>query len=418
MIYFKAIITPTQRGGRKRLALFSRCFAGIDLGSRHVKMALITRNRQQWELAEQQLLPLPTYADGSPAPLPTTGETGTTAESAGSAYTEILVRLAGNPRLKKATVVSALPGSQVLTRHIMLPPMPEKEIARALTFELDKILPGHTGQMITRHINLGRVSTPEGPRQHILLAAAARDAVLQHYDLFQQAGLKLAAIDLAQLALWRVFGPDRFFQASASAYAVVDIGHQNTHLLIINSGRLAFTRTLNTGGHQVLETMGIMLGTGAAGALEMLQTFHNAPIPETAPANLETRFEGEDFPGVLSLEDEHSWTMAADLAGELPPGREAAATLEQTGISAALTTALAELLREIRRSLDFYKLQERQGELEKIFITGGTAQLPLLAETAAAELGLPAEVGRPDLPGVEQPNPHLSIAYGLALREI
>ncbi|MGQ9558201.1 MAG: pilus assembly protein PilM [Desulfurispora sp.] len=400
------------------MALLSRCFAGIDLGSRHVKMALVTRNRQQWTLAEQQLLPLPAYADSSPAYLPPAGETGTAAGSGRSAYTEILVRLADNPRLKKATVVSALPGSQVLTRHIMLPPMPEKEIARALSFELEKILPGHTGQMITRHINLGRVSTPEGPRQHILLAAAARDAVLQHYDLFQQAGLKLAAIDLAQLALWRIFGPGRFFQAEASAYAVVDIGDQNTHLLIINSGRLAFTRTLNTGGHQVLETMGIMLGTGAAGALEMLQSFPNAPLPETAPAQGEILSAGEDFPAVLSLEDESSWILTANRSEKLPAGREAAAALEQTGLSAALTTALAELLREIRRSLDFYKLQERQSELEKIFITGGTAQLPLLAETAAAELGLPAEVGRPDLPGKEQPNPHLSIAYGLALREI
>lgn len=400
------------------MLLFNKYFAGIDLGSRHVKMALVNRNRQQWELAEQQLLPLPTHSDSTPVNLSATEDIGTPNERTGSDFTEILVHLAENPRLKKAAVISALSGNQVLTRHITLPPMPEKEIARALVFELEKILPGNTGQMITRHVHLGRISTPEGPRQHVLLAAASREAVLRHYDLFHQAGLKLAAIDLAQLALWRVFGPGRFFQADASAYAVVDIGHENTHLIIINSGRLAFTRTLNTGGRQVLETMGIMLGTDAAGALELLQTYQNTPLPEASTAKVESLSGEEAFPALLSLEDESSWTLAADLSGELPAEREAAATMEQAGISAALTTALAELLREIRRSLDFYKLQERQSELEKIFITGGTAQLPLLAETAAAELGLPAAVGLPDLPGAKQPNPHLSIAYGLAMREI
>ncbi|WP_018086422.1 pilus assembly protein PilM [Desulfurispora thermophila] len=415
------------------MSLFNKYYAGIDVGSQNVKVVLITQTRRQWELVEQHLLPRPAeQGENFSNSSLTEAEPNSYEGQENSTLTGILARLADNPLLKKAAVVSALPGHQVLTRHIMLPPMPDKDIAKALAFELEKILPGNTGHMITRHVNLGRVSTPEGPQQHVLLAAAPREEIYQHYNLFHQAGLKLVAVDLAQLALWRVFGPGSPFQAGAAVYAVVDIGHENTHLLIIKSGRLAFTRTLNTGGRQVLETLAVMLGTDSAGALNLLQSIKESPGREILPVPNGVEPVEEPFHIATAENNQPVVKISGELLEDLLTGEgepinnpppfpsrlEAAAAIDQADVSAALTTALAELLREIRRSLDFYKLQDRQSELEKIIITGGAAQLPLLAETATSELGLPTEIGYLTLPNDCQLEPNMSIAYGLALREI
>ena len=78
---------------------------------------------------------------------------------------------------------------------------------------------------------------------------------------------------------------------------------------------------------------------------------------------------------------------------------------------------LADLTQEIRRSLDFYRTQGEAGfNPECLLLTGEGTMIEGLADFCREDLGVPALIGRPGLPG-RSVEPALAIAAGLALRE-
>lgn len=100
----------------------------------------------------------------------------------------------------------------------------------------------------------------------------------------------------------------------------------------------------------------------------------------------------------------------------------------RTQISDAITPVLAELLEELRRSLDFYRNRANGLGAQSIVLVGGTARLPGLSEYFSANLGLPVTVGNPlsllaiggklDTGYLEEVGPAFGVSVGLAVREL
>jgi type IV pilus assembly protein PilM len=94
----------------------------------------------------------------------------------------------------------------------------------------------------------------------------------------------------------------------------------------------------------------------------------------------------------------------------------------------AIAPVLGELASEIRRSLDYYRSRGAQVSVDRVLLTGGTANLTNLAAFLQNELQAPVAVADP-LAGLEvtsrhyDPNylatlgPSLAIAIGLAARD-
>lgn len=85
-----------------------------------------------------------------------------------------------------------------------------------------------------------------------------------------------------------------------------------------------------------------------------------------------------------------------------------------------------DLLREIQRSIDFHKIQNREEVVEKIILAGTHPELTGLAQSLAQELGVNVEKANPfilvnpapafDQNYLEQVAPMLGVSIGLALR--
>lgn len=98
-------------------------------------------------------------------------------------------------------------------------------------------------------------------------------------------------------------------------------------------------------------------------------------------------------------------------------------------ICEAIIPNLVDLANEVRRSLDFYRRQHRNEEVDRIILSGGSAVLPGLDAFITNETGITTVLAEPfsylvvneDEPAPEylrDIGPAMTVAVGLALRDM
>jgi len=237
---------------------------------------------------------------------------------------------------------------------------------------------------VLQHLRLREEVTEKARQVHVLLVAAPLKTVHEYYNLFQQAGLRLIAIDLQVVALWRVFAGS-YKVPPAGTVAVLNIGAAATQFVVLRDGKLVSTRTVMVGGDTVTEALAKTYGVEFATAQRMKEE------------------EGE----ILAVPE------------------EVAATAEPAKVQMdfAIRAGVGELVREVKRSMSWYQSQNRENPVERVILCGGGAKLKGITAFLTGELGIPVDVG---LPGVrvraaesgDGYDPSLALAIGLALRGV
>lgn len=343
---------------------------GVDIGAREIKVAKVKKSGTVPEVVAVGRFPTPPDAIANGID--------------GERLAPALKKAVESTGAKVEDVTAAAGGDKVIIRNIRLPVMPEKEVESAVRWEAEKHIPVPLGELVLRHATLGEV-TADGVRQlQVLLAAIPLKTAYEYYNLFQQAGLKLVAIDLQTFALWRVFAGSQKPPPSGTV-AVIDIGSAVSQFVVLRDGKIELTRTMTVGGDTVTEAF--------------------------------ARAYGVDFAEAERIKTEEGGIAIA--AGEVAAAVEPAALK----INAALGEGLSEIVRGIRQSLSWYSSQNREQPVERIILCGGGAKLKGLTAFLTEELGLPVDLGHPGIRmhtanPEEEYDPSLAVAIGLALREV
>ena len=244
----------------------------------------------------------------------------------------------------------------------------------------------------------------EDDKMNVMLVAAPNDMVESRMRTLAQAGLEPVAIDMEAFALQRALvdlSPTR--PGEGTTLALLDIGATTTDVNIIANGLFALTRNVPIAGDSFTQAIKAVAPGASWDELEQLKT---------------------------------EVDMACLLQSDSDPE---AAALAQT-----LQPAVDELLREVRRSTNYYQSQltdtansilpagttsQNSGPVGKIVITGGSAKMRGLEAYMSARLGVPVEVWDPFqnpeletgqlLQGFMDDNhPFLVTAVGLALKDL
>ncbi|MEW6425578.1 MAG: pilus assembly protein PilM [Bacillota bacterium] len=282
-------------------------------------------------------------------------------------------------------VITAIDGRGVIIRQLRLPVMPQKELEQAAVWEAERLVPLPVDELILRPVVLGDSPEKEKGQINVLLAAVQKEIVYGYYEAFKRAGLKITAIDLQHLALWRVFHSSFGYPVhDGGVRAVLNLGFSSGQFIVLKGQELVYLRTIPV-------ELGGLLPYG------VVEPPPGGPEPYSEEIKA---IKGEAAPAV-----------------EHPPGGP-------TRLELADFAAFADLVREIRRSLDFYQLQERDNPVATLVMTGNLSKITGLSAFLAGELGIKVEAGFPVLPfrDVKQPSqaldPVFSVAVGLALREV
>ena len=165
------------------------------------------------------------------------------------------LRMVANPQLKE--VITCIGGEKLISRVVRLPAeINDKELEITARFELEKIVPMPLDQLIIEPVRLednagSQKETPKTDKekgQNVLLLAVPAATVYQYYSIFSRAGLVVTAIDLPAFALWRLFGQD-----FSDTLAIVEIGANTTHFVVIKDNLIRFLRLLPVGGNMLID---------------------------------------------------------------------------------------------------------------------------------------------------------------------
>jgi type IV pilus assembly protein PilM len=360
----------------------------------------------------------------------------------------------------RATVASVAGQSALVVRPIQVPKMARSELAETMRWEVERHIPFAASEVIMDYEPLQDLeSIPEGePNMDVLLAVAQEDLVNGYVETLRQAGLEPQALDIEPLAAQRsLVDMDVGDAGYHDTVALVNVGNTTTEISIIRNGLIAFTRPIPLAGESltnaISEAMGRDVNEAERLKKQLGEVFLEAPPPAAAPPPPAPAAAAAAAPGPPSVGEEEGpvFDLSAELGREVPAekrpdqvfdvsappqptpagagaGPPAAVTPSQR-VFQALQPALAELVTEIRRSLEYYASQRAGATVDRIVLYGGTARLPRLDRFVSREVGLPVEVGNPlkhmaSLPAqfsaryLQEIGCLLPVAVGLCLRDM
>ncbi|HEY3316647.1 MAG TPA: pilus assembly protein PilM [Bacillota bacterium] len=374
-----------------------RTWVGLDLGSRTIRVVQVAPGK-----------PYPVVVNFASAPTPDRSvKDGVVIRP--TAVADAINDLLNKAGIKQRRVIAALSGQAVILRQAQFPLMSSNELREALKWESEQHIPIPADEAIVDFAILGEgapagatglaaITGPAGstagpapavtgPSMQVLLVATQKRIVQGYLDTFEAARLKPVALEVDLLAVYRALQTDGYLPEEGHPVAILNMGAANAGLSLFANHSAQLTRTIAAGGEVFAQSI--------------MEAFQETPA------------------GAEALLREHG-------AKPLTP------------IARCVSPVVDELSIEVRRSLEFYLIKNRQYGIKQLFIVGGAAVLPGLAEAVADSLndalrdknpgGQAIEVIVPDpsrrltVAGpararLDQFGPDYMQALGLALRE-
>lgn len=284
--------------------------------------------------------------------------------------------------------IAALPTSKTFTYVLKVKEITKKDLKNPqkvkaiLETEAKKILPNQAEGMNFDYtiIELDKYATlkdDELAKDVKFLITAARDELVSQYTkLFTQAGLTLLGLDIESFALVRsLVGNDK------SLLIMVDFGQNATHLSIVQNGVPVFNRSIDIGGEMITKTLADTMGV---------------PIDQAEQYKLDL--------GIL---------MQQQGLTELPK---------------PIAQAIAPIISEMKFLVkSYYEQVSNEKVIDKIILTGGSAQLFGVVSHIEKELDIKTFIGDPwarvihpvELQKIlKEIGPRYAVALGLAMTKI
>jgi len=294
--------------------------------------------------------------------------------------TETIQRLFQRCKIKSSTpVATALCGHHVIVKRISLPMMSDAELAESIHWEAEQYIPFDIDDVnLDYQILEGSSLSGEG-NMDVLLAAAKRDKINDYIGVVNQAGLNPQAVDIASFAMQNAFEANYDFEPD-QVVALVDIGSAVSSISVLHGGSSVYWRDINIGGNQYTDAI------------------------------------------------QKELNLSADQAEQLKRGEEIDG-IPYERVQPTLSAVTEDIGTEIQKTLDFFKqISATDQALDRLYLTGGTAQVVHMKESLAERLGTQVELFNPfrKIPPaskeataelINEMMPTASVAVGLALRK-
>ncbi len=286
-------------------------------------------------------------------------------------------------KISSKRVTIAIAGQAAIIRHIKMPMMEDSEVANAIHWEAERYIPFPVDEVTLDFKVLKRFEDQN--EMDVLMVCARNDIIYSHVETLRDIGFQIAAIDVQTFSLMRAAGLES--ADTEGAVALLDIGFETSDLLILKDGIPLFSRVIPLAGNRFTKTIATNIGITTEEAEEIKINKIDA-LSESGSLQIQSLDAKANF---------------------------------------AMEEGLKELTLEIRRSFDYFHMQERNEEVNRIIINGGGSLLNNLETFLNRELGIPVISG--SLPQkISVPKklkirldvelPVYSVALGLAMREV
>ncbi|HEX2671404.1 MAG TPA: type IV pilus assembly protein PilM [Polyangiaceae bacterium] len=348
-----------------------RNLVGVDIGTASIKVCQVKETRKGLGLVRLGYAPLG----------PQVIVDGQVMDS--GAVVETLQKVFHDAKIRQKECALSVSGQSVIIRKITVPMMTEAELEEQIQWEAEQHIPFDIKDVHVDYQVLRRRA--EASQMDLLLVAAKRDQIEEYAQLARNAKLKPLVCDIDAFTVQNLFEYSRTLPPDQTI-ALINVGASLSSLNIIANGVSAFTREIANGGN---------------GITEEIQRTLNVPHDQA---------EAYKCGGSASADD---------------PTRAGMVPQQVVQVIEAVSDTIAA---EIQRSLDFFMATSGEGEISRIYVTGGSANLAALARAIERRARVSVETWSPvEKLTIEakEVNPmllqtraaQLSVALGLSLRK-
>jgi type IV pilus assembly protein PilM len=327
----------------------------------------------------------------------------TTAQA--SAVAEALERMP----VSQSLLVGALPGQAVVMRYKMFPDSDPGALAAAVQAEAAQNIPYEMSDVMLDWSTLDHVTDGDKAKVKVLMVAALYDNITNRVLIADAANIQYGALSVDSLALADAAEGCDFLRVGESI-ALINLGAANTSIHFIKDGISNFIRDVSWGARDCVQAIAKGRRCDLKQAQRALFEASSEMSLLDAPPPLPFKDEAHAHAGVSSGSAELS-AMGGnplDPFGDELDAMGGGSPLEPSGSASELsptggektvkdmmTTPLQKLVGEIRRSFDYYEQQLYERPVDRVMLSGGIAEYPLIAETLTDELGVECEIANP-----------------------
>ncbi|WP_019585963.1 type IV pilus assembly protein PilM [Deinococcus apachensis] len=323
-----------------------------------------------------------------------------------------LKNLLAQHRITTRHAVTAVPNQSAVTRNIMVPRMERKELQEAIKWEAERYIPYPIDEVnLDFDLLDDPAQVPEDGQMEAVIAAAPSEAVARQVEVLRLAGLEPTVVDLKSFATLRALRGNLLgehlnkttlaglnYTEAGEVALVLEIGASSSVISLVRGDRILMARNLGVAADDFTTALQKAFDLDFGAAEEVKLGYATATTPT------------EDEEDLLNF----------DLSRQqYSPAR----------VFEIVRPVLGDLITEVRRSLEFYRVQSGDVVIDRTFIAGGGAKLRGLAPAISDALGFRVEVASPWLTvqteganvdtGYLQTNAaEFTVPLGLALRGV
>ena len=248
-----------------------------------------------------------------------------------------LVKQAG---VNSKNVAVGIPSSRVFTTVADVDRLPESELAKAIPYQADALIPTPMAESKIDWALLGD-SPNDKTKQEILLSSVTNKYVEDRLDMLESIGLNVIAFEPDNLAMARALTAP----GDATAQLLLDVGRRSTDLVVVLNGAPHLTRSIPTGVEAIVRS-----------------AVQNLNIDEK---------QAEQFVFKFGLSKEK-------LEGQ---------------VYQAISSTVDLLTTEVEKSIKFFQTRYTEAKIERIIVTGGASVMPEFPLYLANKFGINVEIG-------------------------
>lgn len=288
---------------------------------------------------------------------------------------EVIASLASEYKLSFAHV--ALPEEQAYLANIRIPRVASSEIRDVIELRLEEHVPISGAEAVFDYVVVGEGKAGRKDTIDVVVSVLPRGVVEEYLDIFSGTGITPKAFEFESQAMARALIP----AGDNSTFLVIDIGKMITDIFVSANGVVQFSASLDIGGHYLTQAIEKSLG--------------------------------------VSYEEAEKLKVQYGLIG----------TEGATAVHAALLPVMTDLRTRLMRHYSYWQTHHGEkigGNIERIFVTGGGANLRGVTEYLSLGLDVRVVIANPwvNVSSFENYVPPITLreshgyaaAIGLALR--
>jgi len=325
----------------------ARVNLGLDIGTASVKAVELIDNKNGYELRNLIKIDLPWMQENIEKE---------------AIAAKLIKGLIDKYKVNTGRVISGVKGESVIVRRIRMPLMGQRETNQAVRWQAEEHIPYSLDQVCLSFQVLERnLVGEEGEYMSVILVGVKKEAIRKHLQVLTRANVFPRIVDVDALALFNVFQLSN--PKDKDEVALLEIGHNNTSIVILDRGYPFLIRDINWGGFHLTQSVkkGLKVSYEVAQKMKEKYGIDAEEIGLSRPVNSQNESEEKN----------------------------------KRLVNAAIRKAMNTLVKEIVHSFEYYTSQKEGTAIKRVILSGGTSCLRNIDKFLSEELGLSVETINP-----------------------